>query len=196
MPTLHGINTRRTSLFHGTRNNQDVLVDTLRPYEAYMGQWTMSPLVQVMACSAPSHWNGASTRTSVELKHIMQENASVTVSPPPTNTPPTTPPPPQPPLFQCYPGNRPISQIPECICSISHNAPFSTEMCTFLFWMEHCGIWNRCILGFVNWDQLPFCSIGVFFFEQNAFMVLSAILPPSWMGEMWVISTNWQIGQV
>ena len=23
-------------------------------------------------------------------------------------------------------------------------------MCTFLFWMGHCGIWNRCILGFVK----------------------------------------------
>ena len=53
---------------------------------------------------------------------------------------------------------RPISQIPECSCSISHNAPFRTEMCTFLFWMEHtflfwmkhCGVWKRCILGFVN----------------------------------------------
>ena len=45
---------------------------------------------------------------------------------------------------------KPISQIPECICSISHNAPFRTEMCTFLFWMEHCDIWNRCILGLVN----------------------------------------------
>ena len=33
---------------------------------------------------------------------------------------------------------------------ISHNAPFRTEMCTFLFWMEHCGIWSRCILGFVK----------------------------------------------
>ena len=44
----------------------------------------------------------------------------------------------------------PISQIPECTCSISHNATFRTEMCTFLFWMLHCGIWNRCILGFVN----------------------------------------------
>ena len=51
--------------------------------------------------------------------------------------------------------NRPISQIPECICSISHNAPFRTEMCTFLFWMEHCGIWSRCILGFVNWVNSP-----------------------------------------
>ena len=48
-------------------------------------------------------------------------------------------------------SNRPISQIPECTCSISHNSPFRTEMCTFLFWMEYCGIWDRCILGFVNW---------------------------------------------
>ena len=23
-------------------------------------------------------------------------------------------------------------------------------MCTFLCWMEHCGIWKRCFLGFVN----------------------------------------------
>ena len=45
---------------------------------------------------------------------------------------------------------RSFSQIPHCICSISHNAHFRTEMCTFLFWMMHCGIWNRCIVGFVN----------------------------------------------
>ena len=57
--------------------------------------------------------------------------------------------------YSCYSHvssnfNRPISQIPECTCSISHNAPFRTEICTFLFWVEHCGIWNRCIVGFVN----------------------------------------------
>ena len=46
-------------------------------------------------------------------------------------------------------NDRPISQIPECTSSISHNAPFRTEMCTFLFWMKHCGIWNWCIQGFV-----------------------------------------------
>ena len=40
--------------------------------------------------------------------------------------------------------------IPKCPCSISHNAPFRTEMYTFLFWMEHCGIWSRGILGFVK----------------------------------------------
>ena len=42
------------------------------------------------------------------------------------------------------------SQIPHCTCSISHTAPFRTEMCTFLFWMVHCGVWNRCIVGFVR----------------------------------------------
>ena len=61
-------------------------------------------------------------------------------------------------LSCCWPN----SQIPECTCSISHNAPFRTEMCTFLFWMEHCGIWNRCILGFVKlvycWSSLRWCS--------------------------------------
>ena len=31
--------------------------------------------------------------------------------------------------------NRPSSQIPQCICCISHNAPFRTEMCTCLFSM-------------------------------------------------------------
>ena len=40
--------------------------------------------------------------------------------------------------------------LSQCTCSISHNTPFRTEMCTFLFWMVHCGIWNRCIVGFVN----------------------------------------------
>ena len=44
----------------------------------------------------------------------------------------------------------PNSQISECTCSISHNAPFRTEMCTYLFWMEYCGIWYTCILGFVK----------------------------------------------
>ena len=53
-------------------------------------------------------------------------------------------------------GKRPISQIPERTCSISPNAPFRAEMCKFLFWMEHWGIWNRGILGFVNYvNYLP-----------------------------------------
>ena len=43
-----------------------------------------------------------------------------------------------------------IDQFQDPRMHISHNASFRTEMCTFLFWMEHCGIWNWCILGFVN----------------------------------------------
>ena len=46
--------------------------------------------------------------------------------------------------------NWPNSQIPQPTCSISHYAPFSTEIYTFLFWKEHCGIWNWCILRFVK----------------------------------------------
>ena len=45
---------------------------------------------------------------------------------------------------------RPFSQNPQCTCPISHNAPFRTEMRAFLFWIVHCGIWDRCIVGFVN----------------------------------------------
>ena len=48
----------------------------------------------------------------------------------------------------------PNSQIPQCTCSISHNATFRTEMCTFLFWMMHWGIWNNCIVGIV---RLAYC---------------------------------------
>ena len=46
-------------------------------------------------------------------------------------------------------GNRnwPNSQIPQCTCS--HNAPFRTDMFTFLFWMV---IWDRCIVGFTRLD--------------------------------------------
>ena len=51
-----------------------------------------------------------------------------------------------------------LSHIPECTSSISHNAAFRTEMCTFLFWMVHCGIWNRCILGFV---RLLYCETSL-----------------------------------
>ena len=50
----------------------------------------------------------------------------------------------------------PNLQLLECTCSLSHNVPFRTEICTFLFWMEHCGIWNRRILGFV---KLVYCNV-------------------------------------
>ena len=51
--------------------------------------------------------------------------------------------------------NRPISQIPKCICAISHNATFcnrNVHMCAhFCYKMVHCGIFVWCILGFVRW---------------------------------------------
>ena len=53
-------------------------------------------------------------------------------------------------LVDNLPANWPNSHIPQCTCSISHNAPSRTEICTFLLWMGHCEIWNRCILGFVR----------------------------------------------
>ena len=37
-----------------------------------------------------------------------------------------------------------------CTYSISHCTPFRTEMCTFLLWMVYCGIWDRCIMGFMR----------------------------------------------
>ena len=51
--------------------------------------------------------------------------------------------------------NRPISQIPQCIHSISHNAPFcnrNVHMCAhFCYKMMHRGIFAGCIVGFVKW---------------------------------------------
>ena len=44
-------------------------------------------------------------------------------------------------------SNKPIPQIPRLI---SHNTPFTTEVCSFLFWIVHCGMWDRCIVGFEN----------------------------------------------
>ena len=57
-----------------------------------------------------------------------------------------------------WPGaNRPIPQIPECTCPISYNALLRREMCTFLFWMKHRRIGNRCILRFVNYANCLPC---------------------------------------
>ena len=47
------------------------------------------------------------------------------------------------------PGNWLNSQILQCTHPISHNAPFRTEMCTFLFWMVYCGV-----------CELVYCTIG------------------------------------
>ena len=56
-------------------------------------------------------------------------------------------------------NNKPNSQIPQCACHISHNAPFRT------FWKVHCGIWDRgtawfmrlvyrCDLTHWDWDNM------------------------------------------
>ena len=51
-------------------------------------------------------------------------------------------------------NNRPIWQIPQCISLVSHSAPFcerNVHTCAhFSYKMVHCGIWDRCIVGFVN----------------------------------------------
>ena len=63
-------------------------------------------------------------------------------------------------------------QIPECTCSISHNAPFRTEMGTFLFWMAQipectCSISHnapfRTEMGtFLFWmAQIPECTCSI-----------------------------------
>ena len=70
----------------------------------------------------------------------------------------------------------PNSQIPECTCSISHNAPFKTEMCTFLFWM---------------WDMEPMHS-GIR--EIDLFSLLAHICAHTktyiGFGHMWEIFKN------
>ena len=47
------------------------------------------------------------------------------------------------------------SQIPECICAISHHATFcnrNVHRCAhFCYKMMHCGIFVWCIVGFVRW---------------------------------------------
>ena len=40
---------------------------------------------------------------------------------------------------------------------ISHNTPFKTEICTFLFWIVYCETWERFIMGFARliYELLP-----------------------------------------
>ena len=47
-------------------------------------------------------------------------------------------------------SNWPDSQILQSTWTMSNSAPFRTEMCACLFWMVHCGIWDRYIVGFVR----------------------------------------------
>ena len=51
-------------------------------------------------------------------------------------------------IFAAYRNDRPILQIPHLTSPISNNTQFKTEICTLLFWMVHCGIWEGYIVGF------------------------------------------------
>ena len=47
----------------------------------------------------------------------------------------------------------------QCTSSISHNVPFRREICTLLFSMLHCKVWNRCVVGVVRLFYLiHFCA--------------------------------------
>ena len=62
-------------------------------------------------------------------------------------------------------SNRSISQIPQCLRKISHNATLSNRnvcMCHFCYKVVHCGIWDWCIVGYVRqvywnpyWSEVP-----------------------------------------
>ena len=67
--------------------------------------------------------------------------------------------------------NWPNSQIPQCTCPISHNAPFRTEMYTFLFWMVHCGISNRCTVGFMILVYCNRCKY-IYIFSRKDYHVM------------------------
>ena len=55
-------------------------------------------------------------------------------------------------VFQgCFNGTGTIDQSHK-----SHNPPFRTEICTFLFWMVHCGI--QAISGICELGQLHHCA--------------------------------------
>ena len=53
--------------------------------------------------------------------------------------------------------DRPISQMPKCICVISHNAIFCNMRAHFCYKMVHCGIFVWRIEGFVRWVYCRFC---------------------------------------
>ena len=60
---------------------------------------------------------------------------------------------------------RPNPHIQQCTCPISHKASYKTDMCTFLFWTVHCGIWCRRIVGCVrlvlnHWGGVTHICVG------------------------------------
>ena len=69
-----------------------------------------------------------------------------------------------------YPTKR-LTHL-HCTCPLSHYVPFRTEMCTFLFWMVHCGIWDRYIVGFVS---MVYCLFFSLMLPHGAIMTLVII---------------------
>ena len=52
-------------------------------------------------------------------------------------------------------------------CSISHNAPFRTEMCTFLFWTEHCGYGTNAFWDLWIWSILSIVKLYAYLMEYT-----------------------------
>ena len=85
-------------------------------------------------------------------------------------------------------SNRPISQIPQCIRQISHNATFCNRnvhmRAHFCYKMLHCGIWHRCILGFVKWVYYIMQWAGLklmLFFSQSLQQLMILNIYSSWL---------------
>ena len=62
-------------------------------------------------------------------------------------------------------NNSSISQIPQCIRQITHNAPFPTHFC---YKMVHCAIWVWYIVGFVQW--VYWLTKKLFLFNKSEFL--------------------------
>ena len=62
-------------------------------------------------------------------------------------------------------NNSSISQIPQCIRQITHNAPFPTYFC---YKVVHCGIWVWCIVGFVQW--VNWLTKNLFLVKKSEFL--------------------------
>ena len=66
-------------------------------------------------------------------------------------------------------------KIPEFTCPISHNAPFRTEMCTFLFWMVHLGCGTGALWDLSIWSIVmsAWANTSLFYAILNTCQMLS-----------------------
>ena len=49
------------------------------------------------------------------------------------------------------------SRVTQCVCWMTCSAPSGAEVCTFLFWMVHCGMPGRCAVGWVRLVYHYYC---------------------------------------